>query len=72
MQSQSQQTSDPASTTVVTGSHDGSGASDHDLPFRFGRQPRTSAPFPFTTREYMHLLLLRSRLQALATSPSCW
>ena len=71
MRSQSQQTSDSASTTIVAGSHDGSGAGDHDQPYRFGRQPRTSAPFPFSTREYMHLLLLRSRLQALATSPSC-
>jgi hypothetical protein len=51
------------------GSHDGSGAADHDAPFEFGRLPSAAAPFPFTTREYVRLLILRSRLQAAAVSP---
>jgi hypothetical protein len=37
---------------------------DHDLPFQFGRKPRSSATYPFSTSEYVHLLVLRSRVQA--------
>jgi hypothetical protein len=40
------------------------GPADHDLPYQFGRMPRSSATYPFTTRQYVHLLVLRSRLQA--------
>jgi hypothetical protein len=43
---------------------DGSGASDHDQPYRFGRPPRSSATYPFSTRQYARLLVLRSRVQA--------
>jgi hypothetical protein len=46
------------------GTHDGTGAGDHDTPYRFGRRPRASAPYPFSTRQYAHLLVLRSRIQA--------
>ena len=46
------------------GSHDGSGAGDHDMPYTFGRRPRASAPYPFSTRQYAHLLVLRSRIAA--------
>ena len=46
------------------GSLDGTGAGDHDRPYRFGRRPRSSAPFPFSTRQYVRLLVLRSRLEA--------
>jgi hypothetical protein len=46
------------------GSHDGSGAGDHDVPYRFGRVPRAEAPYPFSTRQYPRLLVLRSRIQA--------
>jgi hypothetical protein len=46
------------------GTFDGEGAADHDLPYRFGRTPRSSATFPFSTRQYLHLLVLRSRVQA--------
>jgi len=45
------------------GSHDGPSAADHDVPFEFGRLPNATAPYPFTTREYVRLLILRSRLQ---------
>ncbi len=50
------------------GTHDGSGAADHDVPFEFGRMPSAKAPFPFTTREYVRLLILRSRVHASAVS----
>jgi len=45
----------------VVGSLDGLGAADHDQPYRFGRRPRTSAPYPFSTRQYARLL--RGRVQ---------
>jgi hypothetical protein len=45
------------------GSLDGDGAGDHDQPYRFGRRPRASAPYPFNTRQYARLLIFRSRLQ---------
>lgn len=46
------------------GSLDGDGAGDHDLPYKFGWRPRAIAPYPFSTRQYMHLLVLRSRVEA--------
>jgi hypothetical protein len=49
------------------GSKDGSGAGDHDQPYTFGRRPRAIAPWPFTERQYLHLLLMRGRL---ADTPS--
>jgi hypothetical protein len=46
------------------GSHDGAGASDRDLLYRFGSRPRATVPYPFSTRQYARLLILRSRIQA--------
>ena len=46
------------------GSLDGSGAGDHDTPYRFGWRPRASVPYPFSTRQYVRLMILRSRVQA--------
>ena len=43
---------------------DGSGAGDHDVPYRFGRRRRAEAPYPFSTRQYARLLVLRSHIQA--------
>jgi hypothetical protein len=43
---------------------DGTGAGDHDVPFTFGRLPRTVAPFPFSTHEFARLLVARGRLRA--------
>ena len=43
---------------------DGTGAGDHDQPYRFGLRPRSSATYPFSTRQYARLLVLRSRVQA--------
>ena len=48
---------------ITSGSLDGVGAGDHDIPYRFGRGPSASAPFPFTTREFARLLVLRGRLR---------
>ncbi len=48
------------------GSKDGSGASDHDHPYVFGRRPRAAAPWPFTERQYARLLVLRGRLMETA------
>ncbi len=50
-------------TESAFGSLDGSGAGDHDLVFHFGRRPSTVAPYPFSTRQYARLLVLRSRHQ---------
>ena len=51
-------------STAVPGSLDGTGAGDHDVIYQFGRRPRSSAPYPFSTRQYSRLLVLRSRLDA--------
>jgi hypothetical protein len=34
------------------------------MPYTFGRRPRAIAPYPFSTRQYIHLLVLRSRIGA--------
>jgi hypothetical protein len=57
--------SNAASTQAPEGgTQDGIGAGDHDSPFTFGRRPRESTPYPFSTRQYAHLLVLRSRIEA--------
>jgi len=48
---------------LPTGSFDGDGAGDHDQPYRFGFRPRAIVPYPFNTRQYARLLILRSRLK---------
>jgi hypothetical protein len=50
-------------TRPVLGSLDGDGAADHDQPYRFGFRPRASSPYPFNTRQYARLLVLRGRIQ---------
>ena len=54
------------------GSKDGSGASDHDQPYVFGRRPRAVAPWPFTERQFARLLLVRGRVMEarLTDSPN--
>jgi hypothetical protein len=49
----------------LSGSLDGTDAGDHDQPYTFGRRPSLEAPFPFSTRAYARLLVLRSRLGAV-------
>ena len=46
-----------------TGTRDGSGAGDHDQPYRFGWKPNATVPYPFNTRQYSRLLVLRGRVQ---------
>ena len=50
-------------TATIDGTLDGSGAGDHDQPYRFGRKPTVSQPFPFSTHEFARLLILRSRVR---------
>jgi hypothetical protein len=52
----------PEATEQLIGSLDGIGAGDHDMPFRFGMRPRVEAPFPFSTRQFARLLVLRARI----------
>ena len=44
------------------GSLDGDGAADHDQAYRFGWRPPASAPYPFNTRQFVRLLVMRSRV----------
>jgi hypothetical protein len=46
-----------------TGTRDGRGAADHDQPYSFGRTPRSGTSYPFSTRQYIRLLVLRGRIQ---------
>lgn len=63
MQRQPEQTeNNPA--TANAGSFDGQGSGDHDKPYMFGRLPSSAAPFPFSTREFVRLLIVRGRVQA--------
>jgi len=53
----------PNDSPPELGSLDGYGAADCDLPYRFGRRPTSAAPFPFSTRQFARLLVLRSRVE---------
>jgi hypothetical protein len=53
----------PPDSGRVLESPDGSGAGDHDQPYRFEWRPRAEVPFPFSTRQYARLLVLRSRIR---------
>ncbi len=62
--------------TPALESLDGLGAGDHDVLYVFGRLPRATAPFPFSTREFARLLILRGRLRThpvdrLDAPPAC-
>jgi hypothetical protein len=58
-------------STSESGTKDGSGAGDNDQPYTFGRRPRAIAPWPFTERQYAHLLVLRGRLADMP-DPADW
>jgi hypothetical protein len=45
------------------GTKDGLGSGDHDEAYTFGRRPHSAAPFPFTQRQFAHLLALRGRVR---------
>ena len=57
-------------TGAAVGSLDGNGAGDHDQPYRFGCRPRATATYPFNTRQYARLLVLRGRVQDDVGAPS--
>src|SRR2546428_11795128 len=61
----------PTPPTSV-GSLDGTGSADHDLPYRFGWRPNAQAPFPFSTRQYARLLVLRSRIDGGLVASAPW
>jgi hypothetical protein len=48
---------------IPIGSLDGDGAGDHDQAYKFGRKPLVVAPYPFSTRQFGRLLVLRGRIQ---------
>ena len=48
---------------AVAGTRDGKGAGDCDQPYTFGRRPTLNATYPFSTRQYAQLLVLRGRVQ---------
>ena len=61
-----------ARQTRSSGSHDGRGAGDRDMPYEFGRRPTAHSVHPFTTHQYARLLILKSRFQAgLVGSDDC-
>jgi hypothetical protein len=45
------------------GTHDGTCAGDHDQSYRFGWRATANPPYPFSTRQYSRLLVLRGRVQ---------
>jgi hypothetical protein len=47
----------------IVGTRDGLGAGDHDQPYHFGHRPRPDTTYPFSTRQYVRLLVLRGRIQ---------
>jgi hypothetical protein len=51
-------------TQTTAGSLDGAGAGDHDVTYCFGWRPRALMPYPFSTRQYARLLVLRSLTEA--------
>jgi hypothetical protein len=61
------ETTDPGGTCppplTIMGSRDGRGAADHDSPYQFGHRPSRRWTYPFTTRQYRQLLVLRGRVQ---------
>jgi hypothetical protein len=47
----------------AVGTLDGNGASDRDQPYPLaGWRARAAAPYPFSTRQFARLLILRSRV----------
>jgi hypothetical protein len=42
---------------------DGASAADHDVPHVLSRTPRAPTLFPFSTRQFVRLLILRGRMR---------
>jgi hypothetical protein len=51
-----------ANSTAATDLQSIVDAPAYDEPYRFGRTPTTRAPFPFTERQFLRLLIVRGRL----------
>jgi hypothetical protein len=54
---------DKSEATSVNESRDGTGSSDHDLPYEFGKRLSSAALSPFTFRQYAKLQILRGRIE---------
>ena len=61
----------PETQTMPSSPFDGTGAGDHDEPYRFGRRPNVRAPFPFTERQFARLLILRGRVRDNLDCSAC-
>ena len=53
----------PESTDNALRTEEDNGFGDHDVPYTFGWRPRSSATYPFSTRQYARLLVLRSEVR---------
>jgi len=51
-------------STDTTCTRDGHGAGDRDQRYRFGCTPTSLASYPFSTRQFIRLLVLWSRIDA--------
>jgi len=57
--------------TAATGSHDGEGAGDHDVPFRFGSRPARHRAVPvFHSSIRPPFFVLRSQAEAGSSAPT--
>jgi len=54
---------DNPEATVVSESRDGTGSSDHDEPYEFGKRLSSDALSPFTFRQYARLQIMRGRFE---------
>jgi hypothetical protein len=52
-------------------SRDGIGCGDHDVPYTFEQRPTVAAPFPFSTRQFARLLILRSKVWDTRVEEDC-
>ncbi len=50
-------------TEITTVATETSETGEFDLPYRFGRTPRAIAPYPFSTRQFARLVVLRGRVR---------
>lgn len=50
-------------TETTSAATESSKTGEFDLPYRFGRTPRAIAPYPFSTRQFARLLVLRGRVR---------
>ena len=51
-------------TPSMNESKDGTGAADHDRPYRFGHRPTSACTYPFSGVQFARLLIVRGRVRA--------